>query len=742
MSRVWKVGSRWSGTGAPEYSVLNVFRRNGYVFVGDQVRFKNEVHAGDFFAIADGYTVVAVAKALDEPEKLCDLILNNKLRFRPHLDKLNFDNAEDYRDEDYYGVRVHLLDLAPQDYLYYPKMGTFFEAKMYREDIIKLYGNYSNSAHFDIFSRTFRLRNPSGVYEEKGYKKEELLDGNTYYIVPVYQREYSWDEEQISRFIRDIFSSFWSVNEDKTEAYLKEEPLFIGTMQLSQKRILSKNESEQDIIDGQQRISTLFCLFKYISLRYPKTFAKFSIPMNWLETRVNNGKEQDYMRAFLEVNDLRDIQETSANKYIRNCALIENYFKEAVCEELEPYFDVDRFMSFILTNIYFVAVETVASLSKTIRIFNTINTGGLDLSGDDLFKVRFYEYLRGCSNATEQTFIQIGEVYKKIKDINAKWREGGHNFDVVSMSAVRAVYKDYIISCYDLPNSLYQMATDTFFEILFDGLLGIQHHRELGDKVKNNVVKLSLEEINRVVEAVTEWNGSDYNSKDQLISYKIIEKSRYGRYVRIACLLMLNGYSLNEVYEVLTPLSKVYFCYSLYFARTVNEMHTFSFHVQKLIGAKKPRNEIINYINQKLYSDICRNGSNAIKQQIAGNRIWKDLVCCLSAYFDEIEKGTDIKKIDRLISFNYDVEHIHATEDPSVIVPPELQNSIGNLSLLEYSLNRSIGNKTFSEKKNSYAQSEYQSIKALLPYQKWEVDEISRRLDQQYKKIVAFIWGE
>ena len=270
---------------------------------------------------------------------------------------------------------MHLLDLEPQDYLYYPKMGTFFAANMYWDKIIDLYNQYSNNSHFDISSRTYRIKNGHNAIDATGYKKEELLDGHTYYVVPVYQREYSWDEEQISRFVRDIFSGFWNVNEERTEVYLKEEPLFIGTMQLSQKRHLSETESEQDIIDGQQRVSTLLCLFKYLSLKYPGDFAKHSIPLNWLETRVNNEKEQGFLNAFLSVNDLGEIKESSENKYIRGCALISNYFDEALGEHIERLFDVNRFINYLLTSIYFVVVETVAGLSKTIQIFNTINTG-------------------------------------------------------------------------------------------------------------------------------------------------------------------------------------------------------------------------------------------------------------------------------------------------------------------------------------------------------------------------------
>ena len=738
-NKVWKVGSRWSEYGAAEKSVLNIFRRNNYIFVGDQEGFKNKVHTGDYFAVADGNKVVAVARALDEPEDLGDLIEFKKLRFRPLLDKYNFDDPEEFRER-CYAAKVHFLDLSPEHYFTY-KRGTFFSANKYRDRIIELYSMYSNNAHFDISSKTYRigkLETTNSVY----YPKEAFLDGQTIYIVPVYQREYSWDEVQISRFIRDIFGGFWSVNEGRTYATVKAEPMFIGTMQLSQKRFLSPNECEQDIIDGQQRTSTLLCLFKYLSLKYPEAFESHKIPMNWLETRVNNDKEQLFLTNFLSVNNLNAIKESSENKYVRNCALIGNCFEEATGENLSAFFEIDSFLTYLLTNIYFVAVETVAGLSKTIQIFNTINTGGLDLNGDDLFKIRFYEYLRERHNVGDDAFSKIGELYRQIKEINSQWRERGNDYDVVNMTSVRAAYKDYIISRFDLPNNLYQMGTDTFFDYLFDGLLDIQQHIELGNKERLTNVSLSLEELNRVLTVVVEWNQSEYQTTEQLITYLLIEKSRYSRYTRIAYLLIMCGYSIPEVYEVFLPLSKIYLCYSVYYSRTIYDIHSLSNTLQKMIGLGVSRkNEVIDYLNKKLFSVECISGKEEFKKQIAYNRVWKDLICCLSAYFDEKKANTPIEMINKLLSENYDVEHIHATLDPSVYVNEEIQNSIGNLMLLEYSINRSIGNQPFETKKESYKNSSYQSIKKLIDYKQWGPFEIQDRLEQECQKIFEFIWG-
>lgn len=123
-------------------------------------------------------------------------------------------------------------------------------------------------------------------------------------------------------------------------------------------------------------------------------------------------------------------------------------------------------------------------------------------------------------------------------------------------------------------------------------------------------------------------------------------------------------------------------------------------------------------------------------------------MCCLSAYFDEIEAKTPIKELDKKLSVGYDIEHIHANADTSIDIKDyNLQNSIGNLVLLESYINRSIQNIEFKEKVNRsdgnycYKDSKYASIAKIRGNDKWSADEMKKRLDSEDKKILSFLWG-
>jgi len=79
----------------------------------------------------------------------------------------------------------------------------------------------------------------------KGHKIEikELFSRSNFYRVPEYQRPYSWDDENFQDLIEDLLDAE------------KEQEYFIGTV------VLHKKEGISDIVDGQQRLTTLMILF-------------------------------------------------------------------------------------------------------------------------------------------------------------------------------------------------------------------------------------------------------------------------------------------------------------------------------------------------------------------------------------------------------------------------------------------------------------------------------------------------
>ena len=85
---------------------------------------------------------------------------------------------------------------------------------------------------------------------------KQLLEGGKEkpFVIPEYQRPYAWDEEQIQTLIDDLweFTTSKDGNNDEKSTY------FLGSI------VSYEENGEQEIIDGQQRITSLFLLLRAI----------------------------------------------------------------------------------------------------------------------------------------------------------------------------------------------------------------------------------------------------------------------------------------------------------------------------------------------------------------------------------------------------------------------------------------------------------------------------------------------
>ncbi|NJK47299.1 DUF262 domain-containing protein [Candidatus Gracilibacteria bacterium] len=80
---------------------------------------------------------------------------------------------------------------------------------------------------------------------------------HNFYIVPTYQREYVWQEEQVQEFFDDIYEEFENSPEGNLADY------FIGSI-----IVCEKEKNLYEVIDGQQRITTAFLLLCAIRERF------------------------------------------------------------------------------------------------------------------------------------------------------------------------------------------------------------------------------------------------------------------------------------------------------------------------------------------------------------------------------------------------------------------------------------------------------------------------------------------
>ena len=603
----------------------------------------------------------------------------------------------------------------------------------------------NTNGQFNITAKTCTLM----FNEQKN--GETILRNNVRYIVPIYQRPYSWSEEQIKKFIGDIFLSYWG-----SDHKILFDSLFIGTMQLSEYNAV---KNEYQVIDGQQRLSTFLILFKVLKIQFPNCNELSKINLNWLETKVNNGTQQENFNNFLALNSL-DNSLSSGNKYIENAILINNVLKEIIEEHEsdsnEQFFDIDNFLKYLTSKIYFVVIETQASLSKTLQIFNAINTTGLDLNGGDIFKLRMYEYL--CDKNPNYSDEEKNNLFERISSlyelIDNKNKEFGW---VTDISGILEIFKYVIIARFDLPKNLFFYETNRFFEELFDSISNLNRWENF-KSVKEKNIELEIEDIERIIIYRYKWHeiSKSIPTAEDACAWSFIWWSRYSRY---HILIYIFSYRFNNeidfeknMFFFMKQLNKLFLIYSIRFQKIKSEIYySFMYEVIDCL-INKSFDDLIELINKKIGTVEDHKGwydiDTTLNGDITYNAKLKNIVCRLSAMLEENYLSNDISIREKLFHQPIDIEHIQSFHDKNGEKRQDIWdewgddiNSIGNLMVLEQNLNRSINNSFYFEKIESYPKSNFEIVKKQISnFQKWELTDCESRKKNEVEKILNYLF--
>lgn len=622
------------------------------------------------------------------------------------------------------GFRVKIFDLPANDFIHYPGgQGAFIEvhSETVKNQIIKKNEELVDAKDFCIVSKTSTLLGSESNLLEN---KENGIDFRIGYVTPIYQRPYSWSYDQVYKFICDI-----------VDGSITHEPMFAGTIQLSTRKTIESRkeympEYEQDIIDGQQRLSTIFLLLKVLSELNPCVLEEYKSLNVSFETRVNNGIEQQKLSSFL---DKGTSAQYDNNLYASNGQLIKNLLtnKNVPDEDNNGNVDYYALYKYVTTQLYFVVLETRAGLSKTLKIFNTINTTGLDLNGSDIFKVRFYQYLRDRKSKPEKIFDDISNLYAKVEESRL--------FD---FEFVLKLYQEFLFIKYSLPNIFFDKAASSFFSEYFDCILDGENKN---DFFAHKDVELSLDELEQIVNTTIDYRRNLTWNSDIKFDRKMIGCSRYKNFGKIWYQLVLASIANRQIdeesiHKFLNRLNKLTFIYSIRYDKQVNELKTYLKTCYKSVHSKDI-NAIISEIEliiKRKIEEWQDSFWNELLYNLLDNQKKKDNVCRLVDYLDA--KDNNIKDFFiPLFNVPFDIEHIHATNDNSVIVEPRLQNSLGNFALLESSINRSIQDGKFNMKVPQYRKSVFTSIKLVSNHTKWESEEIAERNEKLKRRIFTYL---
>lgn len=121
---------------------------------------------------------------------------------------------------------------------------------------------------------TNQSNNDSNAIEYLSVKK--LFDGDNRYVIPIYQRNYAWDIEEVNQLISDI------KNHDGNNYYL-------GAL-----TVKKRADNAFEVIDGQQRLTTLFLILSVLNHSFKSNLS--------FEHRQNSSDELNIIKQQSELN--------------------------------------------------------------------------------------------------------------------------------------------------------------------------------------------------------------------------------------------------------------------------------------------------------------------------------------------------------------------------------------------------------------------------------------------------------
>lgn len=606
--------------------------------------------------------------------------------------------------------------------------------------------DYNDSNGFEIQASSRTL-----VHNEKD-QDAVLWRPGTRYIVPIFQRAYSWGQSEVSQLVNDLLDSYTG-----RHGGIPADPMFIGTMQIdSQERCPGAVfESQHKIIDGQQRISTLILLLRAIELAGVNQ--KGRLPADYTQrliTHVGGGIQQSHLEAALRWDGASPFSNTDLNQYHQNLVIIRNLL--TLSHEDAAAIDIEGFADYLLSKVYFVVIETRAGLSKTLQIFKAINTTGLDLGGGDVFKIRFFEYLRfhdkdSSSARDQEIFSEVAKLYDEIDRRNDK---AGQR--IAEMEHILSLARHYVTTEADLAHAARLTAGTTFFDHFFDVVINRQTRSGFAREKCNNF-SLSLDLFRELIDVRFKWDepGARAFGAEATIMDDLIWWGRYGSYYEVLFLFCHRFRPTEAQIERFTIVfSKLLSTYSLIFERITEPRKTFLHDLLKRFSSKS--GETVDSITQHVEALCAAQRGDvlwALKNRELAHLSTKGLICRLSAMLEEPDfpAGSADSLYSKLFETEIDIEHIepcnHLDESKREGIWKEWGaelNSLGNLIVLERPLNRGseVSNHGYAVKREAYKKSRFATVRILAEkHEDWDLDKAKDRKEALANKITNYLCG-
>lgn len=522
------------------------------------------------------------------------------------------------------------------------------------------------------------------------------------YVIPDFQRPYSWDNEPCEKLWDDVID-FYNRKETKEDKY------FLGNIVINPTSEASQDNWE--VVDGQQRLTTLLLLIKALHSRAGTVKAleeclRIKDPLTSEltdELRVNSNVISD------DRENLHNIISNSIDN-MPKCNLLNNYklFGEKVDEwwlsQGQTAATLNDFILTLLDNVVLLPIHC-GSEDDALTIFETINNRGMSLSDADIFKAKLYhnipKYQQNAFIDDWNTLENHDWLFRLLMHIIRA--QGGDSSKEIGMRSFFTAKSNPLRDCSKIMESL--------------KVINIINNEWYG-----NAEIFSLWNIMRTYPNYY-WNFPLFV---YLHKYGTID-SQTGEFI-------LSDEHTKEFVKLLEATVQYFFIKGLV-NNSVNAVKDTVFRV--CVNIEKEKDYLSDYKGNISKSDQI--SFSALLQTNRLKRYQRGLVL-LSAY---LNPNQDKIAFSEFFNAKYDIEHILPkkwnnydgwTDD----LWTEQINTLGNLIPLSKSLNIAAKNEYFDKKKNEYKKSKIQDALDLIELAEWTPENLNLKQEEKIKRLLDY----
>lgn len=514
--------------------------------------------------------------------------------------------------------------------------------------------------------------------------KELFGNADSLYKIPQYQRPYKWENEQVDKL--------W---DDLNEAYENgDENYFLGSIITAKPRGDEKS-IYVDVVDGQQRLTTLMILFCVVRDIYPDINEKncennpLAVDINTIQTSIALHGKSQRLKLYTHSQHQSDFEELILKG---NTANLKRPYKYQVREDEEPKYKfantavifreklaaLGEDQSAALIDYLFNQVKIIRidcrNREFAIKLFQVLNDRGMDLTAADLIKSFLLENL-----------------YKKYKDDKDSSKLKEEQF-ISDWRAMEQSIKSCDISLNDL------------FIIYEYYLLGQNPRKSLYDELQD---AFSNKDPNAVISDIKQFAARYVTdiceAKDKvLFSFQYV---RWNMYWKSICLAALHE-NCGETARLFKALRRYYYL-NWIAGKTLSQIKQTSFNLIKWIKEGRAIAEIEDELNKKLDSDsIIESAKRNLSSEQLATEAWIKPLLLLIEYnltdnskvlFVNLDSDLHLEHVLPVKYYKYQ-EWGHISKELSA----GWLNSAGNLTLLGGAKNIEASNNPFSVKMGVY----------------------------------------